>query len=621
MKTIGKTAFWGAALFLCCTGITAQTTFAVDNVTVASEPLGTMSGKDVSMKWTGGAFYSHSSLDNADGELVYIDESPFFSMVCYAFAQHRPIVLSPDEVWMVICQGFSQFVNRDPESFRQYLVEHEGRETLKVPLFPGDGWDRMIDGFANLIDSNTMNGIAKVMTADFSTTGPAELVASKIVLMDAVKHYFEYKGMRIVCGIPSVTLKGTVQDWENVREKTRRLGEFGVQPWTDRLDPILEQFVNASAGNADVRFWQDMALRDRPEEFRLHGGCGPGASMFNGWFLEFFPFDRDGIRPAQLPYKTMPSEMSQTPFILADVDGMGNVLKETPMKLMAGIAAIRQDSVTLALEPAIGWIVLENPEKGPLAQAVEEYHRPQPDGSQKSPDSSPEYWGQRVLVSLETAVEGFAPVRLKGSPARATDTYTVTELPVFYGNHGSAYTKTIIHEFDAKGNETKRYGYENGNMDKESWTVTYLYASGKWIASFSSDHGPVTRMMVSERYRDTTPEEGVLVIDDEGRCARLSPRVQSSGTGLTQAYMRTMEIESLDMTPTGYQYIVTKTRNGSYEPFRSIIKQQGQGWTEHVIVVNTESDAAGNWTARDMRKTNSEGHLSTFATVSREIIY
>lgn len=596
-----------------------QTTFEVDGVEIASDLLGTRSGREVTMEWTGGAEYSKSSLDNWNSELnpqtgglVYIDESPFFAMVCYAFAQHRPVVLSPDEVWMVICQGFSQFVNRDPESFREYLVEHDGKDTLEVPMWPGAGWEDMIGGFSDLIDRNTKNGISDVITADFTTTGPTELVASKIVLMDAVQKYFTYAGMRLVCGIPSVTLKGTVQDWMKVREKTRKLGEFGVKPWTDRLDPILEQFVNASDGNVDLRFWQDMALRDRPEELRLHGGCGP-ASLFNGWFLEFFPFDKNGIRPAQVTYRTMPSEMCQTPFILNDVDVDGTVLKSTPMKLMAGIAALKQDSVTKALEPVIGWIVMKD------SKSVRN-HAAQTE-SQSGSDISPEYWGQRVLVSLETAVEGFAPVRLKGSPARATDTYTVTELPVFYNNRGDVYTKTIVHEFDAKGNETKRYGYENGNMDKESWTVTYLYASGKWIASFSSDHGPVTRMMVSERYRDTTPEEGVLVIDDEGRCARLSPRVQSSGTGLTQAYMRTMEIESLDMTPTGYQYIVTKTRNGSYEPFRSIIKQQGQGWTEHVIVVNTESDAAGNWTARDMRKTNSEGHLSTFATVSREIIY
>ncbi len=604
-----------------------QTTFEVDGVEIASDLLGTRSGREVTMEWTGGAEYSKSSLDNWNSELnpqtgglVYIDESPFFAMVCYAFAQHRPVVLSPDEVWMVICQGFSQFVNRDPETFRKYIVEHDGKDTLEVPMWPGTGWEDMIGGFSDLIDRNTKDGISDVITADFTTTGPTELVASKIVLMDAVQKYFTYAGMRLVCGIPSVTLKGTVQDWMKVREKTRKLGEFGVKPWTDRLDPILEQFVNASDGNVDLRFWQDMALRDRPEELRLHGGCGP-ASLFNGWFLEFFPFDKNGIRPAQVTYRTMPSEMCQTPFILNDVDVDGTVLKSTPMKLMAGIAALKQDSVTKALEPVIGWIVMKD------SKSVKN-HAAQTE-SQSGSDISPEYWGQRVLVSLETAVEGFAPVLLKGNPEKVTDSYLITDLPVFYNNRGDVYTKTIVHEFDDKGNEVIRTGYENGMTDKPSWTVTYSYVSGNWVALYTSDHGPVTTMSVSQRHKDISPMTGVLVIDDEGRCARLTPRSgiissQSEGnatSGLAKMYLMNMEIQSLDMTPTGYQYIVTKSRNGSYESFRSIIKQEGQGWSEHAAVITNETDAHGNWTVREMRKTDGDGHPAVFATISREISY
>lgn len=624
------------------------TTFAVDNVAVASDRLGTVSGREVSMHWTGDAAYLQSSLDGYDGELVYIDESPFFAMVCYAFAQHRPIVLSPDEVWMVICQGFSQFVNRDPETFRHYLVRHDGKERLTVEMGPSTPWEQMIDGFAHLIDKSTGNGITDVLTADFSTTGTAELVASKIVLMDAVKKYYEYVGMRLICGIPSVTLKGTVQDWEKVRAKTRSLGNFGVKPWTDRLDPILEQFVNASAGNADLRFWQDMALKDRPEEFILRGSCGPRASLFNGWFLEFFPFDNNGIRPAQVPYQTMPSEMCQTPFTLNDVDGSGNIVRSTPMKLMAGIAALSQDSATAALEPVIGWIVLEDTDNSSQVQSTGsaggrpgeitvtfDYGRSNDrrnavknSGPEMSGKGTMEYWCRRALVSIETAVEGFAPIQMKDSPTVVRDSYTVTGLPEFYSNHGETYTRTIIHEFDAKGNETQRTGYVNGIMDKAAWTVTYTYVSGKWTASYTSDQGHVRSMSVSERNMNTAPAPGVMVLDDEGRCVRITPdstyalalddsRQQVSG--LAMSYLLNMDTESFDMTPTGYQYIVTKSHSGRYEAFRSIIKQKGM--PEHATEIHSGNDSHGNWTKAELRKTDSSGNLSTFAVISREISY
>lgn len=46
-----------------------QTTFEVDGVEIASDLLGTRSGREVTMEWTGGAEYSKSSLDNWNSEL------------------------------------------------------------------------------------------------------------------------------------------------------------------------------------------------------------------------------------------------------------------------------------------------------------------------------------------------------------------------------------------------------------------------------------------------------------------------------------------------------------------------------------------------------------------------
>ena len=53
------------------------------------------------------------------------------------------------------------------------------------------------------------------MVASFSTTGAVEQVANGIVLMSAMKSYFAYRG-RTLCGIPEVTLEGTVDDWTNI---------------------------------------------------------------------------------------------------------------------------------------------------------------------------------------------------------------------------------------------------------------------------------------------------------------------------------------------------------------------------------------------------------------------
>jgi len=51
---------------------------------------------------------------------------PFARAVHVAFSKHRPLVLSPDAVWLTIAQGFAQHVASDPKAIRHQLVRHEG---------------------------------------------------------------------------------------------------------------------------------------------------------------------------------------------------------------------------------------------------------------------------------------------------------------------------------------------------------------------------------------------------------------------------------------------------------------------------------------------------------------
>ena len=49
-----------------------------------------------------------------------------------AYADHRPLVLTPDVVWVVISQGFARYVNEHAEEMRSLLVSHEGKMDLVV---------------------------------------------------------------------------------------------------------------------------------------------------------------------------------------------------------------------------------------------------------------------------------------------------------------------------------------------------------------------------------------------------------------------------------------------------------------------------------------------------------
>lgn len=338
-------------------------TFKVEDVDIAKDFLPAKYGADLGRRWATGPYLGCSF---ANKSLVDADDNAFFSMVCLAYSQHRPIVLSPDIMWIIICNGYSQFVNRDPEKFRKYLVNHNGKETLVIKTGLTTTTAQKVEQFAALIGKETKGDVAELMTCNFSTTGMIEKMVSQITLMETVKPYFDYLELTVGCGIPSVTLEGTPDDWKQLREKTQELGKYGVKEWTDRLDPILAEFVLASEGNPDLDFWWNMAMKGRPKDFHLKagGGCLPtyGPTPFDGWFLEFIPFDLYTENPGRIPYgHDLPPLMTSVPIIQYVEDDFGNCMEINALELRGGIVGLAQDTATMALRPEIGWLVRNDP--------------------------------------------------------------------------------------------------------------------------------------------------------------------------------------------------------------------------------------------------------------------
>ncbi len=301
-----------------------------------------------------GSFLS-DRFDRTEGDALY------HTMV-KCFAEHRPLVLSPDMVWIVIAQAFSHHVSEHAEQLRPRLVEHDGRIDLVVRstenlLTEEADWASIMQDFERQIATNSKGDIAQTISADFTTTGIAERIASQVTLMDAMKQYFEYVVLTFSCGIPHITLLGTPEDWQKVHDKTMALSSYDMQWWTSQLEPILTEFVNAAKGQPNQKFWQDMVMKDKPE--RLRGdGCSPGKpSELNGWMLRLFPYDRDGKRTAgTVPHtRRMLTEVVRVPFryVVSHPDGR---VDETPMELYAGIVGVKEDTVTCALMPQIGWM-------------------------------------------------------------------------------------------------------------------------------------------------------------------------------------------------------------------------------------------------------------------------
>lgn len=269
-----------------------------------------------------------------------------------AFSQHRPLVLSPDMLWLCVLHGVCDNIGKQPETWREHYVRHEGQVTLTVerpdfvPGSPDNPWEELFDGFSEGIGLHVSEKNHRFFQCDFSTSGPREQAAARVMMMSAMRRYFEYEA-RCICGIPQVTLEGTPADWRRLEHKVGQLEEHGLGAWGARLQPLVGQFVRASEGDVDRAFWMNL--------FQLHdpdtGAYGGPVDTFTGWIADF------SLRePAPEPLRvgsawTFPPVIGMAPLRWKAAG------YELDLELCAGLVGIEQRPEDLALRPKIGWVV------------------------------------------------------------------------------------------------------------------------------------------------------------------------------------------------------------------------------------------------------------------------
>jgi hypothetical protein len=206
---------------------------------------------------------------------------PLVQAVHLAFSQHRPLVLSPDSIWLTIAQGFGHHVRENAEALRERIVSHSATKRLMVvtdSLQP-DRWPALVSQFSSLIRENSDPVLHETLICEFSTTTPDIKTAYEVSLLDTYQRYFEYE-MLCFCGIPKVTLQGTVEDWQRIRDRIEVLATYGLEWWTSRLTPILDQFVATSKGKPNSAFWRAIY---KPQE-------AYAAKLASGWIADLFPY-------------------------------------------------------------------------------------------------------------------------------------------------------------------------------------------------------------------------------------------------------------------------------------------------------------------------------------------
>src|SRR5215469_15934665 len=295
--------------------------------------------------------------------------NPLIEAVHLAFSDHRPLVLSPDCIWLTIVQGFGHHVNKYAEDLRGRIVRHEGKKDLCVQtdsLEPA-AWPQLVSQFSAQIRDNSDPVLYETLLCDFSTTTPNIRTANEVALMDAYQRYFKYI-MICVCGIPSITLEGTPSDWQRIRDRIELLATFGLEWWTSRLAPILDEFVATANGAPDLSFWQAIYKPERAY----------ATEMATGWIADLFPYLGTASDPTRNPMldmkrtdwlppepadqrfrsgvslQSIPCGLSRAPLTLSFPNK-----PSVELDLVGGFVGVSQSEQDLSLAPIISWAVVE----------------------------------------------------------------------------------------------------------------------------------------------------------------------------------------------------------------------------------------------------------------------
>ena len=278
-----------------------------------------------------------------------------------AYNTHHNLHLDPNHVWLTILSQFGAYINcKDrAEQLRDRIVDFEGKKELVVhsngTLFTAD-FGVMAMSITDEIAANIKDpSLREWFLPGFSTSTVNDNVAAAASCMAALQAYFEYK-LSLRCGIPQVTLAGSIADWELLLNKVQRLAEFDLgdklmSRWLSMLGPICDNLVASAQGKPDLEFWDTICSRE---------GGGSGPSYLSGWITVFSVFDDKGKWQAaqglgslwpMLDISNLAHNVTSVPVTIDD-DGV-----EYKAQLLAGQFVYEYDLDTNTISPRNDWCI------------------------------------------------------------------------------------------------------------------------------------------------------------------------------------------------------------------------------------------------------------------------
>lgn len=304
-----------------------------------------------------------ASAFSAKGTLLNPNENSFLRTCLEAYDQHVPLVLSPDDVWLASLMAVTKHLELHAEDARKALVDFEGKKLLEVFAddfvkgSPENDWPRIFNQFAGP-EGQIEKYLGKkrdMLDPTFSTSTVITKAAMQVQTMAALAPYFDYK-VWTKCGLPTVTLLGTVQDWEGIVTRVSAFGEFYPRWAHESLFQVVSEFASTAGGNINQTFWQNF----------VKGKEMSGGYPVSGEINAFFPYLLSGENPALTKSRKpdgsrVAAELGHFPGSASSVPLLWNYYgNEFKMRLVSGHFGTTIDETSTgipSMRPITGWVI------------------------------------------------------------------------------------------------------------------------------------------------------------------------------------------------------------------------------------------------------------------------
>ena len=297
-------------------------------------------------------------------KLVDFGIHPVFEGYDKAFGDHCPMAITPDIIWQLILNGFNSHMAKYNKELRNKFVNFEGKKELVIKrlLTPESAnakdWENIMKEFIDEINKNIGSDVIQNMLPKFSTTTPKINATANISILSSFSHYFKYKVVLVGCGIPYFELYGTLEDWEEIKNKLKFIEKYNLKWWTDELNPIIDKIIDSIKGNIDKKFWKNFILR-KEEESEYDGTI----KYFDGWIIKFYPYNIHGekreLDEPLYDIEELPNELLSTPMKMIDELKQ----EEYDLNVQAGFLGMEQNEKTGCVKPKIGWFIIPETKK------------------------------------------------------------------------------------------------------------------------------------------------------------------------------------------------------------------------------------------------------------------